>query len=71
MKAQYAGTDTTGVEVHLFAEKTIIDNNGRIKISNSGKKRITLTAQAYNAETAAELCCFWQNKINSLSHSHH
>ena len=54
----------------LFAEKTIIDNNGRIKISNSGKKRITLTAQAYNAETAAELCCFWQNKINSLSHSH-
>ena len=54
----------------LFAEKTIIDNNGRIKISNSGKKRITLTAQAYNAETAAELCCFWQNKINSFSHSH-
>ena len=38
------------------AEKSIFGINGKITVTHSGKNRITIAAQAYNAETASELC---------------
>ncbi len=47
--------------------KTILENDGRIIISRSGKNRITLLAQAYSSETAAELCSNWSEKLRRIS----
>lgn len=46
--------------------KTILENDGRIIISRSGKNRITLLAQAYSSETAAELCSDWSEKLRRI-----
>lgn len=43
--------------------KPIKGSGGRVIITQSGKKRITLLAQAYSSETAAELCSFWTDKL--------
>lgn len=43
--------------------KTIIDSGGRIRISRSGSRRLQLSAQAYSAETASELCSQWTEKL--------
>lgn len=47
--------------------KTVFEQNGRLHISKSGKERVTLTAQAYSSETAAELCGLWSEKLKKLS----
>lgn len=47
--------------------KTVFSHDGRVYISKSGKNRVTLLAQAYNSETAAELCNVWNEKIRKLS----
>lgn len=47
--------------------KSIVEPHGIIRIAQSGKKRISLVAQAYDAETAAELCSSWQEKIRQMS----
>lgn len=46
--------------------KTILENDGRIIISRSGKNRITLLAQAHSAETASELCSHWSEKLRRI-----
>lgn len=46
--------------------KTILENDGRIIISRSGRNRITLLAQAYSSETAAELCSQWSEKLRRI-----
>ncbi|MCM1507659.1 MAG: hypothetical protein NC177_11070 [Ruminococcus flavefaciens] len=46
--------------------KTILENDGRIIISQSGKNRITLLAQAYSSETASEICSDWSEKIRRI-----
>lgn len=43
--------------------RTIIDSGGRIRISRSGSRRLKLSAQAYSAETASELCSQWTEKL--------
>ncbi|MBR1591948.1 MAG: hypothetical protein IJ666_02930 [Ruminococcus sp.] len=43
--------------------KVIESENGRIILKRSGKNRISLTAQAYSSETAAELCSQWAEKL--------
>ncbi|MBR6384957.1 MAG: hypothetical protein IKS03_02400 [Ruminococcus sp.] len=45
------------------AGRTIESENGRIIVGRSGKNRISLTAQAYSSETAAELCAEWSEKL--------
>lgn len=47
--------------------KTVYDPRGRVNITKSGKSRVTLIAQAYDSETAAELCSTWQEKLQKLS----
>lgn len=47
--------------------RAIIEPQGRIFISRSGKNNISLLAQAYNSETAAELCSAWNEKLRRLS----
>lgn len=46
--------------------KTILENDGRVIISRSGRNRITLLAQAYSSETAAELCSHWSEKLRRI-----
>jgi len=46
--------------------KTILENDGRVIISRSGRNRITLLAQAYSSETAAELCSNWSEKLRRI-----
>ena len=48
---------------NIPCEKSILDTDGRIIISRSGKNRITLLAQAYSSETASELCSQWSEKL--------
>jgi len=48
-------------------KKAYSENGGKILISRSGKNRITLTAQAYNSETAAELCHSWSEKLRRMN----
>ncbi len=49
-------------------EDTVIpDKNGRIIVSRSGRQRISLTAQAYSMETAAELCRIWTARLQPNS----
>lgn len=40
---------------------------GRISLTRSGKNRVTLTAQAFSAETAAELCAEWTEKLRKIN----
>lgn len=47
--------------------KTVFEENGRVNITRSGKNRVTLSAQAYSSETAAELCGIWSEKLRKLS----
>lgn len=47
--------------------KTILENDGRVIISRSGKNRITLLAQAYSSETASEICSDWSEKLRRIS----
>lgn len=66
-------------EICFNFENNSIQNNcrfdescGRISLSRSGKNRVTLTAQSFSAETAAELCAEWTEKlrkINSCCHN--
>lgn len=46
--------------------KTILENDGRVIISRSGRNRVTLLAQAYSSETAAELCSSWSEKLRRI-----
>jgi len=46
--------------------KSIIEPSGRVIITASGKNRLSLVAQSYDAETAAELCSFWDNKLRRM-----
>lgn len=48
-------------------DKEILESNGKIYISKSGKNRISLIAQSYQNETAAELCNLWNDKLIKLS----
>lgn len=56
-------------------DREIVNGKGKIIISKSGKNRISLLAQSYSIETAAELCCEYDMKIkfskscNNLFHS--
>ncbi|MCM1315343.1 MAG: hypothetical protein NC040_09715 [Muribaculaceae bacterium] len=50
--------------------KTITETDGRVIISRSGKNRITLLAQSRTAETAAEICSDWCEKLRQTG-SHH
>lgn len=47
--------------------KSIVEKGGRIIISQSGNNRISLIAQAYDTETASELCAQWTEKVRKLS----
>ncbi len=47
--------------------KSIVEKGGRVIISQSGNNRISLTAQAYDTETASELCALWTEKVRKLS----
>ncbi len=49
------------------ANRQISEHGGRIKITRSGKNRVTLTAQAYSSETAAELCSLWTEKLRKIN----
>lgn len=51
----------------IKASRVIPECGGRVIISRSGKKSITLLAQAYSAETAAELCSIWSEKLKRMS----
>lgn len=55
----------TGVDVpENFPVKRIInEKNGRVILYRSGRNRIGITAQAYESETAAELCAVWEEKL--------
>jgi len=44
-------------------ERTISTSEGKIKLSKSGKNRLTLTVQSMNMETSAELCGKWERLI--------
>lgn len=44
----------------------ICDKKGRIILSRSGKNTLSLTAQAYDSETASELCSVWEKKMRGL-----
>lgn len=44
-------------------ERTILTTDGKIKLSKSGKNRITLTVQSMNMEISAELCGKWERLI--------
>lgn len=44
-------------------ERTILTADGKIKLSKSGKNRITLTVQSMNMEVSAELCGKWERLI--------
>lgn len=44
-------------------ERTILTADGRVKLSKSGKNRITLTVQSMSMETSAELCGKWERLI--------
>lgn len=46
--------------------KTILESDGRVIISRSGKNRITLLAQACSSETASELCSQWSEKLRHI-----
>lgn len=48
-------------------KKAYSENGGKILISRSGKNRITLVAQAYNSETASELCHSWTEKLRRIN----
>lgn len=47
--------------------KTISYPKGKVNITKSGKNRVALTAQAYDSETAAELCSICQEKLQKQS----
>lgn len=47
--------------------KSIVEKGGRVIISQSGNNRISLIAQAYDTETASELCAQWTEKVRKLS----
>lgn len=47
--------------------KTIIEPNGKVILSGSGKNRISLLVQAHDAETASEICSVWEKKLRKLS----
>ncbi|MCI1269441.1 MAG: hypothetical protein LKG21_06020 [Ruminococcus sp.] len=51
----------------IIAETSFIDRNNLISVSRSGKNRFALSVQSRQAETAAELCGIWQNKLSQLS----
>ncbi len=50
----------------LTESRTVSDEKGRVVISRSGKSRVTLVAQSLSAETAAELCAFWTERIRKI-----
>ena len=43
--------------------KSLTAPGGRVILERSGRNRISVLAQAYSAETAAELCCSWTEKL--------
>lgn len=47
--------------------KTISYPEGKVNITKSGKNRVALIAQAYDSETAAELCSICQEKLQKQS----
>lgn len=48
-------------------DKPLLEPEGRVFITRSGKNRLLLVAQAYDTETAAELCAQWNEKLRKLS----
>ncbi len=53
-------------ETESIIGKTIIEPYGQVSLSKSGKNRISILTQAYDAETAAELCGSWEKKLRQL-----
>lgn len=51
----------------IGSSRIIPECGGRVIISRSGKKNVTLLAQAYSAETASELCSLWSEKLRRMS----
>lgn len=58
---------TVTVNEDIPFNKTIAENGGRIIIRKSGRSRLSLVAQACSAETAAEICSGWTEKLRRLS----
>ena len=52
-------------------QKSMMTPNGRVIITQSGRNRLSLVAQAMSSETAAELCAVWTEKIRKDSESCH
>lgn len=44
-------------------ERTVLTADGKIKLSKSGKNRLTLSVQSMDMETSAELCGKWERLI--------
>lgn len=65
-----AATVRREVTVGDFSKLTLGEDipaqGGRVRISRSGKNRVTLAAQAFSSETAAELCAEWTEKIRRM-----
>jgi len=56
----YTAKREISAECENFGDDTVRQENGRICIKRSGKNRLTLIAEAYDTETASELCNNYQ-----------
>ena len=54
-------------DTDIPTDRQINENGGRIKLTRSGKNRVTLTAQSFSSETAAELCAVWTEKLRRIN----
>ena len=54
-------------DTDILTDRQITENGGRIKLTRSGKNRVTLTAQSFSSETAAELCAVWSEKLRRIN----
>lgn len=67
-----AKRELTVDRVNRFSpQKSMMTPNGRVIITQSGRNRLSLVAQAMSSETAAELCAVWTEKIRKDSESCH
>lgn len=62
-----AKRDVTVSDVeNIPLNRSISDCGGRVVITRSGRNRISLLAQSYSSETAAELCSSWTDKLRKM-----
>ncbi len=54
---------TTLFPEKIYEKRCIMEKEGRILISQSGKNRAFLTVQSFKTETASEICGRWTDKI--------